>query len=319
MAAQRQVPEQTSTLEFEDYASSKPVKSSVNAGWQNLIVRTYQEPQTFEHLIVPAVPDPHIVLQLSGSTCVDVREIGGTWTEVQIQPGQLFLTPSGDTPYEMRWVSRSNDPIETVHLHLNARFLAEVGAATVQTNAAQTQLLERSGIHDPLIEQLCLMLKQELETGGLGSKLYAESAAQLLAVHLLRQHCSFEHRIPEYRSGLPGDRLRRVTDYVQAHLDTDLSLDDLAQQVNMSAYHFARLFKQSTGESPNQYVTRQRIEAAKRLLRETELGVLDVALAVGYNSPSTTVVDLGRLQETDVCSDEIWQRLGEFVARLTSA
>ncbi|BAY48218.1 AraC family transcriptional regulator [Scytonema sp. HK-05] len=73
---------------------------------------------------------------------------------------------------------------------------------------------------------------------------------------------------------------------MQAHLDTDLSLDDLAQQVGMSTYHFSRLFKQSTGESPNQYVVRLRIEAAKRLLRETDLGVLEVASSVGYNSPS---------------------------------
>ena len=294
MTAQRQVPAQTSTLAFENYAASKPIRSSIELGWQNLVIRTYQDPPTGD-LVVPAVPDPHIVLQLSNSTCVEVREIGGAWAEVQLQPGQLFLTPASDCPSELRWVSQSFDPVETVHLHLNTHFLAKVAVEVADIDVARFELIERSGIYDPIIEQVCLMLKQELEQGGLGSQLYVESAAQLLAVHLLRQHCCFKHRVQDYRGRLSPNRLRRITDYVQAHLDTNLSLDDLAQQVGISAYHFARLFKQSTGESPNKYVTRQRIEAAQQLLRETALGILDVAIAVGYNSPSHFATQFKRL------------------------
>lgn len=266
MTNPRQVPAQTSTLAFEDYTATKPVRSSVDLGWQHLIVRTYQDSPAGE-LVVPAVPDPHIVLQLSNSTCVEAREITGAWAKVQIQPGQLFLTPPSDRPTELRWVSQSSNPVKHLHLHLNARFLAQVGIEVADIDVAHHKLIERSGIHDPIIEQICLMLKQELEQDGLGSQLYVESAAQLLAVHLLRQHCCSKHRVQDYRGRLSPDRLRRVTDYVQAHLDTSLSLNDLAQQVGISSYHFSRLFKQSTGESPNQYVTRQRMEAAKQLLR----------------------------------------------------
>lgn len=295
MIDKRLVPAQTSTLAFEEYASSKPVLSSVNVDWRHLIVRSYTEPQTLERLVVPAVPDPHIVLQLTGSAYIEVRADGGRWTTVHIQPGQLFLTPSGGSPYEMRWTSESNEPIQNIQLHLDSQFLAKTGVEAAGLDPSRIELLERSGARDLFIEQICLILKQELEKGGLGSKLYAESAAQLLAVHLLRQHCTFEHRVKEYSGGLPKNRLRRVTDYVQAHLDTDLSLDALAQQVEMSTYHFSRLFKQSTGESPNQYVVRLRIEEAKRLLRETDLGVLEVALAVGYNSPSHLATQFKRI------------------------
>lgn len=292
---QRQVPAQTSALAFDKYAASKPIQSSIDRSWQHLVVRTYQHPPMGEHLVVPAVLDPHIVLQLSNSTCVEAREIGGAWRAVQLQPGQLFLTPPRDQPTELRWDSQSSEPVVAVEMHLSARFMAQVGVEVADIDVAHLQLIERSGIHDPIIEQVSLMMKWELEQGGLGSRLYVDSATHLLAVHLLRQHCCVQHRVQDYRGKLSPDRLRRVKDYVQAHLNTDLSLEDLAQQVGISAFHFARLFKQSTGESPNQYVTRQRIEAAQRLLRETTLGILDVAIAVGYNSPSHFATQFKRL------------------------
>lgn len=232
MTDERLVPAQTSTLAFEEYALSKPVLSSVNVDWRHLIVRSYSEPQTLERLVVPAVPDPHIVLQLTGSAHIEVRKDSGRWTTVHIQPGQLFLTPAGGSPYEMRWTSESNEPIPNIQLHLDSQFLAKTGVEAAGVDPSRIELLERSGARDLFIEQICLMLKQELERGEIGSKLYAESAAQLLAVHLLRQHCTFEHRVKEYGGGLPKHQLRRVTDYMQAHLDTDLSLNALAQQVS---------------------------------------------------------------------------------------
>ena len=280
------IPKQTSTLAFEEYTSSRPVLSSADADWSHLLVRTYVEPASLDYLAVPALPDPYLVLQVSGTTQVDLKEEGKSGSTVQVCPGELFFTAADGSPYEMRWISLSDEPIQTVHLHLDNQFMAKTAQEVADIDSSRVELRESAGIRDPFVEQICLMLKQELEKGGIGSKLYAESAAQLLAVHLLRQHCTFEHRIKEYSGGLPGDRLRRVIDYVQAHLDTKLSLSELAEQAGMSLHHFSRLFKQSTGESPNQYVVRLRIEEAKRLLRETNLGVLEVALAVGYNSPS---------------------------------
>jgi AraC family transcriptional regulator len=294
-ADQQSIPQQTSTLAFEQYVSSRPILSSVDLGWQNLIVRTYTEPQTVEHLVVPATPDPHLVLQLSGTTHVEVKAKDGAWAAIRSQPGQLFLTPGGGESYEMRWVSQSDAPIQNVQIHLDAQYLAKIGQETVDLDSSQIEVLDRSAVCDPFIEQICLMLKRELEQNNLGSKLYAEAATQMLAVHLLREHCVINHRIPEYKGGLPGNRLRRVKDYIQTYLDTDLSLDDLAQQAQMSTYHFCRLFKQSTGESPNQYIVRLRVEEAKRLLKETNFSVLEVALAVGYNSPSHLAVQFKRL------------------------
>jgi AraC family transcriptional regulator len=85
------------------------------------------------------------------------------------------------------------------------------------------------------------------------------------------------------RAGLPRHKLRAAVEYIEEHLDAEISLDDLAAVVHLSPYHFARLFKASTGLPPHQYVITRRIERAKRLLRGgDDLSLAQVAARVGF-------------------------------------
>jgi AraC family transcriptional regulator len=90
---------------------------------------------------------------------------------------------------------------------------------------------------------------------------------------------------------LPWCRLRRVTEYIQEHLDQDLTLRQLGAVACMSPYHFARLFKNSTGVPPHRFVVRKRIDHAITLLAAPALSVAEISRAVGFRTPShfTTV------------------------------
>jgi AraC family transcriptional regulator len=90
---------------------------------------------------------------------------------------------------------------------------------------------------------------------------------------------------------LPGYRLRRVTEYIQQNLDKDLTLAGLAAVVCMSPYHFARLFKCSTGVPPHRFVVRQRIARARGVLATPELSIAEISRLVGFRTAShfTTV------------------------------
>jgi AraC-like DNA-binding protein len=90
---------------------------------------------------------------------------------------------------------------------------------------------------------------------------------------------------------LPSCRLRRVTEYIQQNLDKDLALAELAAVVYMSPYHFARLFRYSTGVPPHRFVVRQRIARARDILATPELSIAQVSRLVGFRTPShfTTV------------------------------
>ncbi len=87
-------------------------------------------------------------------------------------------------------------------------------------------------------------------------------------------------------STLPLSRLRRVTDYIQEHLDQPLTLAHLGAVVFMSPYHFARLFQRSTGLPPHRFVVRARIDHAVALLAAPELSIAQISRLVGFRTPS---------------------------------
>ena len=104
-----------------------------------------------------------------------------------------------------------------------------------------------------------------------------------MAVHLIRRAARTDSAAPERRGGLPRHKLDAAIDYIEAHLNSEITLDDLAAVVHFSPYHFARLFKASTGLPPHQYVIARRIERAKRLLQGgQDLSLAQVAARVGF-------------------------------------
>jgi AraC family transcriptional regulator len=87
-------------------------------------------------------------------------------------------------------------------------------------------------------------------------------------------------------SGLPGAQLRRVTEFIDDNLTRALPLAELSAEAHMSQYHFARLFKESTGLPPHRFVVQRRIERARALLLEGHLSIDAVARAVGFRTRS---------------------------------
>lgn len=92
--------------------------------------------------------------------------------------------------------------------------------------------------------------------------------------------------IPKYESGLPQHKLSQVIDYIQARLTENISLKAMADYLGISPYHFSRVFKQSMGLSPHQYVIQQRVERAKQLLRHGKMSISAIAFACGFTHQS---------------------------------
>ena len=88
------------------------------------------------------------------------------------------------------------------------------------------------------------------------------------------------------RGGLPPRALRRVRDYVEAHLEENVSIQALADTAGLSMYHFARAFKQSEGMTPHGYLVQRRVERVQKLLAGTDLPLSEIALASGFSDQS---------------------------------
>jgi transcriptional regulator of acetoin/glycerol metabolism len=88
------------------------------------------------------------------------------------------------------------------------------------------------------------------------------------------------------RGGVSPAAMRRLHEYVEAHLSESIDLGMLAGIAGLSVFHFAREFKQSTGVTPHQYLVQKRVRRAQNMLARTDLSLSDVALASGFSDQS---------------------------------
>ncbi|GHO46267.1 hypothetical protein KSX_44300 [Ktedonospora formicarum] len=197
------------------------------------------------------------------------------------------MLQSGEpTTYELRWKGLSSTSTRTLHLQLDQDLLTRTAVEVADANFTRLTLMDNSGFQDPLLTQIGFALWHELEQHAPAGKLYAQTASQMLAVHLLRHYTSVGEAIRVPSQGLTSAQLGRVTDFVRTHLGQNLSLEALAQQGGFSPYHFARLFRQTTGESPHQFVLRQRIEHAQQLIQTSDMPLAQIALESGFANQS---------------------------------
>lgn len=109
---------------------------------------------------------------------------------------------------------------------------------------------------------------------------------QLFAAHLVDRYTQEKSAPPVQRGGLPIRQLRLVQDHVAEHLEESISIETLAGLVGLSASHFAHVFKESTGKTPLNFITSERIGRARQMIRETDRPLIEIGMEVGYTSPS---------------------------------
>jgi AraC family transcriptional regulator len=178
---------------------------------------------------------------------------------------------------------RSSDPATTVMVELAPRLV--VAAAP---SRGHVDLRPAYGVDDPLLAQLVEALRGEACAGATGEgRLYVESLGIALAAHLARKYGTGAPPPRDQHGALSASELRRVVEYIDANLGTDLALDHLAQAAGMNLFAFVRHFKQRTGLPPHQYVLRRRIERARSLLANTDLAIVEIALRCGFADQSS--------------------------------
>jgi AraC family transcriptional regulator len=206
--------------------------------------------------------------------------LDGRWKHVDYAKGEIAIIPATQSLPKTQ-VDRE---VPLLELFLEPTTLTRAACESVGTN--KVELVPQLHIRDPLIQHMGLALMAELEAGGTESRLYAESMATALSAHLLRRYCSHPEKVKDYTGGLPNYKLKQAVNYINEHLDQNLTLAEIAAAVRMSPNYFASLFKQSTGLTPHQYVMQCRIEKAKQLLRHQELALVEICQEVGFASQS---------------------------------
>ena len=278
------VPDTTSAEALDRYVVGKKIAASKGPAWRDVQLSVLALPPVADVFTMPAVTEPFIVWTTSGEAETQERENNGPWLTSRVKKGSMFLTAAG-APYDFRYRTLTSDPYEVVLVLLSVPLFNEALQEVFGANAAHARLRDVSGFEDPQLVPLLQQLREEA-TRPTASRLLVRGLAQAIAVHLARNYTAVTGAARGETSSLPGFKLRRVTDWIAEHMAEEFSLARLAEQAGMSEFHFNRLFRRATGVPPSQYQIKLRMDAARRLLRETKKNVITVANEVGYSNPS---------------------------------
>jgi AraC family transcriptional regulator len=218
-----------------------------------------------------------LLLSLSGCSG-EMRTAGGLRAAAQARGG-VCLIPSGE-PFS----TRVGGDAEALGIYLDPALIER--AALDADPAGRFEIVARARARDPLVSRVGLALLAEMESEAPGARLYAESLANVLAVHVLRNYTTASAEPRGFKGGLAGRRLRRVLSYIAENHGRELTLEDLAGEAAMSTFHFAREFKRATGTTPHQHLIKFRVERAKALLAESQLPLAEVGLRTGFSHQS---------------------------------
>lgn len=252
------------------------ILSSLLAGWDSFYFAYHRQS---DYHIPEACPYQHIISIYTTNFQARLR-INGDWQTKSYVIGDVGIFPA----HQVSPAVYFEQELGFIHLCLEPTLLARAVDESMDKN--KIELVPQLQTHDPLIQQLGLSLKREVETSLVDSRLYAESVAYMLAVHLLKRYSTQRVIIREYKDGLPKYKLKTAIAYIQEHLEQNLSLTELATVVQMSPHYFATLFKQSMGITPHQYITQCRVERAKQLLAQHQFSIAHISQQVGFQSQS---------------------------------
>jgi AraC family transcriptional regulator len=174
---------------------------------------------------------------------------------------------------------------QSLLLRLRPSHLTETAEA-MGVRSQDIDLAPSIHIRDAQIERIGWMMQAEELDRYPSGRLFADSLASALAARLLSLQFNLTTSTYKARRGLSTNSLRRVIEYIEAHLDKDLTLGELARIAGYSASHFRPLFKQAVGVPVHRFVIERRVERARMSLLEGEKSITTVALETGFAHPS---------------------------------
>jgi AraC family transcriptional regulator len=254
---------------------TSPTRSSEGAPWVGISVEAFEfDEPTF----APAMSFPNLYV------CVLHHGTGLQWTEHQrdakvLSRGHITIVPAGlvhggSNPEPSAWTS----------IYLKPSLIAQAAADLL--NPDSVEIIPQIELDDSQICHVVEALEAEIHDGFGSGRLFGESLGIALAGRLLARYAVKPLTAREYRGGMPKYLLRRTVDYMQSNLGADLRLAELAANVDMSRWHFCRMFKQSTGLSPHQYLMRERVDAAMTRLGSTQADMEKIAAELGFSDQS---------------------------------
>ena len=213
-----------------------------------------------------------------------LRRLGDRVEVENVDVGDVAIVPKGVN----HWQRIESQASEAIILTIEPKIITHFARETVRPE--KVELLPTFTQSDPLIHGIALNLKTLFDSDCY-DKLYAESLYNTLFFHIIRNYCTVELKLDEPNGGLAPYTLKQVMELINDNLAEEVTIEQMAGLADLSLSYFCRQFKLSTGMTPHQYVVQQRIDKAKKLLKDKSISLAGVAADCGFTHQS----HLGRL------------------------
>ncbi|WP_306770182.1 AraC family transcriptional regulator [Mycobacterium sp. KBS0706] len=266
------------------YAKGRILLSSEGRGWRGISAELRSHPAGERPANVLSVTEIAVMVR---GTAVVTRQAEGVRQHIVTSSGTIGLSPAS-VREDYKRVETDID--EMLHIYLSPSPFAALAKHTSESFDAASVRYD-AGFRDPLIEQIAAEILGELRFETSCGDLLVETLADVLAVRLLNNYSSIGagHRRASRRSrGLDARRLQRVTEYIDANLQKEITVDALASAASLSRFHFSRMFKVTTGQSPSRFIGQRRLDLAKSRLVQGA-SIAQVAFDCGFSSESNFI------------------------------
>jgi AraC family transcriptional regulator len=223
-------------------------------------------------------PNPHRNLRV-------IATLGAGW-EMDVDDAGRFRYDHGDVclvPPRLKRRASMSQTSEVLMISYEDRLMNRLAAEIGLSNPLESLSLKK--LNDPVVHQFVHLLSDEFCPQSDAGASYCEALGLSLLGYLLRGRSQIMHGAAT-STGLSPQRLRLCQQFIDGNKSSEISVAQLAGVLDMSISHFTRAFKGSTGMSPHGYVTECRLDAARVLLRNSTRPLNEIAVEVGFGSPS---------------------------------
>jgi AraC family transcriptional regulator len=265
------------------YPNSALLVSSADRGWPTIAAELRSHPAG--RIASPLQQTVEIVIGICGGDDTFVVR-GRAGRQIRWAEGSVWLAPIGVDDEEVAVTA----PIpEALHLYLPVRLFDLIAEQYDLTRSPVHSMHYIGGLTDELVRQIGLSILSEMTEETATGHMLAETSSLTLAARLVTRYSdsnAIKSRI-DTPHRLDSARLRRILDYIEEHLDEEITLSGLAGLANLSAFHFARMFKAAVGVPPHRYVSRRRLEGAMAMLAGGKLPLCEIAHRSRFSSQAS--------------------------------
>jgi AraC family transcriptional regulator len=268
-------PHLISVAELPIWVPGEILSASDALGWKDVAQRSYR--YRGQDVEIPPMASFMIVHYCRGETPMD-RQFDGRWTRTTCDPGHFSLL-SRAVDSHWHWT----EDVEVSHVYLTDELMCRVASDMQGKEVAEVQLGDVLRGSDPIVGHIAGEVTREAMQQGIGGPLYAEALSVQLAVHLLRTYATCKFKAPGDACRLSDREIRRLEDYVDAHLHHSITLEDMAQALGMGVWTLNRHLQRTLHASSYAFVVERRIQRARHLLRIGDLSLKEIAAAAGFS------------------------------------